>query len=68
MVEARIPISRIGCGGYPRHRNQRLYFQNSSPCPAVATGDENGDHHPVLTRGVRLFSEQYAMPCGRHGG
>jgi hypothetical protein len=34
------------------------YFHNSSPCPMVATGDENGDHHPVLTRGVRLFSGQ----------
>jgi hypothetical protein len=45
-----------------------VIFQGSSPGPAVATGDENGGRHPVLTRGVRLCSGQFAMPYGRHGG
>jgi MFS family permease len=36
-------------------------FQGSSPCPAVATGDENGGRHPLLTRGVRLFSGQLGV-------
>jgi hypothetical protein len=62
-------IFRLIRVGRPPGASLSVYdFQGSTPCPAVATGDENGGRHPVLTRGVRLCSGQYAMPCGRHGG